>query len=70
MSDPIPGSDRGVAPGTLLRDARIMTLVGSGFFLNSLYLLAVPPLFPMMKEEFDTTYAALGAVMTAYSLGT
>lgn len=68
MSDPPPAS--GVVPGTLLRDARIMTLVGTGFFLNSFYLLAVPPLFPMMKETFDTTYAALGAVMTAYSLAT
>lgn len=52
------------------REAKIVGLLGAGYFCNGFYLLVLPPLFPLLKEEFGTSYAALGGVMTAFSLAT
>ena len=50
------------------RDARIIGLVGSGHFLSHFYTLSLPPLFPILKDEFDVSSAALRGVMTAYAV--
>ncbi|MFQ5786108.1 MAG: MFS transporter, partial [Alphaproteobacteria bacterium] len=50
------------------RDARVIGLVGAGHFLSHFYILALPPLFPLLKEEFGVGYAALGAALTLYNL--
>lgn len=50
------------------RDARIIGLVGAGHFLSHFYILALPPLFPLLKEEFGVSYAALGFAVTVYNL--
>jgi MFS family permease len=50
------------------RDAKVIALVGTGHFFSHFYLLALPPLFPLLKTEFGVSYAALGAVITIYNL--
>ena len=50
------------------RDARVIGLVGSGHFLSHFYMLALPPLFPLLKAEFGVSYAALGGIVTVFAL--
>ncbi|MFQ5958525.1 MAG: MFS transporter [Alphaproteobacteria bacterium] len=55
------------APG---RDAKVIGLVGTGHFFSHFYLLALPPLFPLLKDEFGVGYAALGAALMVYNAAT
>ncbi len=50
------------------RDARVIGLVGIGHFFSHFYLLALPPLFPLLKAEFGVSYVALGAVISVYNV--
>ena len=43
-------------------------LIGAGHFMSHYYLLALPPLFPLLKAEFGVSYVELGLAMTAYNL--
>ncbi|MCB4824032.1 MFS transporter [Roseicella aerolata] len=50
------------------RDARICALIGTGHFLSHFYMLCLPPLFLVWRQEFDVSYATLGlsvALMSA-----
>lgn len=52
-----------------LNDERwVVGLIGAGHFLSHFYLLALPPLFPLLKAEFGVSYIELGLAMTAYNL--
>ena len=46
----------------LRRDLRVMSLIGGAHFFSHFYQLVLPPLFPLLKEEFGVSYAALGVV--------
>ena len=46
-------------PGTG-RDARIIALIGTGHFLSHFYMLCLPPLFLIWREEFGVSFAELG----------
>lgn len=48
------------------RDARVLGLVGTGHFLSHFYNLTLPPLLPILKPEFNASYAALGLAMTCF----
>lgn len=56
MSDP--------TVGTFKRDARIIGLVGSAHFFSHFFQLALPPLFPLLKDAFGVPYVALGFMMS------
>lgn len=50
------------------RDWQIIALIGTGHFLSHFYMLCLAPLFPVWREEFGVSYAALGlsiALMSA-----
>lgn len=49
-------------------DRRVIALVSGGHFLSHFYILALPPLFPLLKAELGVSYAALGAALAAYNL--
>jgi MFS family permease len=56
------------APPSASRDAKILTLIGFGHFLSHFYMLCLPPLFLLWREEFGVSYAELGlsfALMSA-----
>lgn len=62
-------TDEGVGPdATRGQEIRLLSLLGSGYFLCGFYGLALPPVFPLLKEELGVGYTALGALMTALSL--
>jgi len=50
------------------RERWVNGLIGAGHFMSHYYLLALPPLFPLLKAEFGVSYAELGFAMTAYNL--
>ena len=50
------------------RDARILTLIGTGHFLSHFYMLCLPPLFLVWRDEFGVSFFELGlsfALMSA-----
>ncbi len=50
------------------RDWAIVGLIGMGHFLSHFYMLCLPPLFLVWRDEFDVSYATLGlsiALMSA-----
>lgn len=49
------------------RDARIVTLIGTGHFLSHFYMLSLPPLFLLWAREFEVSYATLGLAVAAMS---
>ena len=51
-------------------ELKVMGLIGSGHMLSHVYILLLPPLFPLFKEEFGVSYAALGVIASAFSLAT
>lgn len=57
-----------IAPGIGRREGAVLGLVGSGHFFSHFYMLALPPLFPVLKAEFGIGYTALGGLVTAFSL--
>jgi MFS transporter, FSR family, fosmidomycin resistance protein len=54
------------AAGTFRSDARVIGLVGSAHCLSHFFQLVLPPLFPLLKAEFDVSYATLGALMSVF----
>jgi MFS transporter, FSR family, fosmidomycin resistance protein len=52
------------------RNLQVLALIGSGHAVSHFYLLALPPLFPLLRDELDVSYAALGLLVTAFNLAT
>lgn len=46
------------------RDGRVLGLIGTGHFLSHFYMMCLPPLFPLLKDEFGVGYAGLGLILT------
>ncbi len=67
MTEPsAPPSDR----ETYSQSMRILTLISAGHALANFYILCLPPLIPLFKEEFGVSYAALGLMLSVRSLAT
>jgi MFS transporter, FSR family, fosmidomycin resistance protein len=52
------------------RNLQVLALIGSGHAVSHFYLLALPPLFPLLRDELDVSYAALGLLVTAFNVAT
>jgi MFS family permease len=48
------------------RDASVMALIGLAHFTSHFIQLTLPPLFPLLRDDFGVSYVALGLVMTAF----
>jgi len=48
-------------------DARLIAIVCAGHTLSHFYSLVLPPLFPVLRGELRVSYAALGALITAWA---
>lgn len=42
----------------------LIALIGAGHFFSHFVMLALPPLFLLMKQEMDVSYIALGAIVS------
>src|SRR5438034_2948320 len=54
------------AAGTFRRDVKIIGLIGSAHCLSHFFQLVLPPLFPLLKAEFDVSYTTLGALVSVF----
>jgi MFS family permease len=54
------------AAASLRTDAKVIGLVGLAHGFSHFFQLVLPPLFPLIREDFGTSYAALGAVMAVF----
>jgi FSR family fosmidomycin resistance protein-like MFS transporter len=52
--------------GLPARDAKVVSLIGVAHFFSHFLQLTLPPLFPVIKDEFGVGYAELGVVMTFF----
>ncbi|MDP7242268.1 MAG: MFS transporter [Rhodospirillales bacterium] len=50
------------------RETKVIGLLGGAFLVHHFLQLALPPLFESIQSEFQVSYAALGGIMTAFSL--
>ncbi len=48
-------------------DAKVITLVSAAHFISHYYILVLPPLFPLVRADFDVSYLELGLALTAYN---
>jgi predicted MFS family arabinose efflux permease len=48
-------------------DVRICALIGTGHFLSHFYMLCLPPLFLVWRQEFEVSYATLGLAVALMS---
>jgi len=55
---------------TLAHDSRVLGLLGAGHLLSHFYQLSFPALLILWREEFGASFAALGLIMTLFSLAT
>ena len=55
-----------VQTATLRQDGRVLGLVCSAHFMSHIYLIALPPLFPLLQAELGLSYAELGLLVTVF----
>lgn len=67
-SSPDPGVEGDRPPLAATPDRYVVGLVSVGHFFSHFYLLALPPLFLVLRDEFQVGFAALGLAMTCYNL--
>lgn len=48
------------------QDGRVLGLVCGGHFMSHIYLIALPPLFPLLRAEMGLSYAELGLLITVF----
>ncbi len=58
------------APRALPGQRMVVSLISAGHCYSHLSSIAVAPLFPALREAFDVSYVALGALMTVFSIAT
>jgi len=49
------------------RENQVIALISSGHFFSHFFILVLPPLFPLMKQEFGVSYTMLGGISAIYA---
>ena len=57
-------------PFTPPKHFKAVGLVSTGHFLSHFYMLLIPPLFPLLKDEFGIGFTVLGITITVFSVVT
>jgi len=53
-------------PSSLRRDVHVIGVVGFAHLMSHFFQLVLPPLFPLIRSEFGTSYAVLGTLVGVY----
>ena len=53
-------------PDSVRHDAKVIGIVGFAHLMSHFFQLALPPLFPLLRAEFGTSYAVLGTLVGVY----
>lgn len=59
-----------VASTPVRREVQVVGLISLAHLLSHLYMLALPPLFPVIHDALGVDYTELGLAMTAFSVAT
>ena len=54
------------APDSFRRDVRVIGLIGVAHSLSHFFQLALPPLFPLLRAEFDVSWTLLGLLVGVF----
>lgn len=57
----------GLDDGAPDRSRLVVALISLGHFFSHFFILALPPLFPLLKQEFNVSYTALGGITALYA---
>jgi len=52
------------------KELKSVGLIAVGHGFSHFYMLALPPLFPIMRADLDVSWTALGLIITVYSVAT
>ena len=52
------------------RETHVIGLISMAHMLSHLYMLALPPLFPLMRADLGLSYAQLGLAITCFAVAT
>jgi FSR family fosmidomycin resistance protein-like MFS transporter len=55
-----------LAATSFRKDAKVIGVVGTAHALSHFFQLVLPPLFPLLRAEFDVSYATLGALVSVF----
>jgi MFS transporter, FSR family, fosmidomycin resistance protein len=55
-----------LASPSFRKDARVIGVVGTAHALSHFFQLVLPPLFPLLRAEFDVSFATLGALVSVF----
>ena len=59
-------SSEAVPAESLRRDVRIIGLVATAHAFSHFFQLALPPLFPLLRAEFDVSWTVLGLLVGVF----
>ncbi|MHA1567993.1 MAG: MFS transporter [Alphaproteobacteria bacterium] len=51
-------------------EVKIISLVSVGHGFSHFYMLVLPPLFPLIRADFDSSWLAIGLFLTTYGIST
>jgi len=54
------------APDSFRRDVRVIGLIGVAHSMSHFFQLALPPLFPLLRAEFDVSWTLLGLLVGVF----
>lgn len=63
----------GTSPGVTRRppgSARAVAVISGGHFMSHVYMLLLPPLFPLLREAYQVGYTELGFALSVFSVVT
>jgi MFS family permease len=55
------------AASTVMRDTKVLGLIGAGHMMSHLFHYTLPPLFPFIRAEYALSYTQLGLLMTVFA---
>lgn len=70
MLDPAPKQAGAMAGVPSRHEAPVIGIISFGHLLSHLYMLALPPLFPLLRADLGVGYVELGLTVTAYAVTT
>jgi MFS family permease len=50
------------------RDAKVISLVAAAHFVSHVQIMLLPPIFLLVKDHFDASYAEIALALTAYNV--
>ena len=64
--DPVFSSAMTSLATPVRRDSLVIGLIGAAHFMSHFFQLALAPIFPLLKDEFDVSWTALGGITAVF----